>query len=75
MIGLSQAGLDVHPLGQSEIGDLGSSVGRQEDVGRFEVAMHDPEPVHLMDGTGECFDQLGRVDCGPWDVANAIGQK
>ena len=62
------------PLGEAEVGDLGAAVGREQDVGRFQVAMDDPQPVHLVDRPGERLDQPGRVPWRPRLAAQAAGQ-
>ena len=36
-------------LGQAEVGDLGHAVGRQEDVGRLQVAVDDPAFVRRLE--------------------------
>ena len=49
----------AQPLGQAEIGDLGDAIAVEEDVGRFEIAVNDPNPVSGLDGLGECRNELG----------------
>ena len=43
-------------FGQAEVGDLGTTVGGQEDVGRLEVAVDDPLHMGGVDGAGEDAD-------------------
>ena len=59
-VGPRQGRLAVQHLGQAEVGDLGRAVGRQQDVGRLQVAVHDPQPVRLGHRAGQLFDQAGR---------------
>ncbi len=47
-------------LGQAEVGNLGLAIGRQEDVCGFQVPVHDPSAVHVIDGPCQCFHQDGR---------------
>ena len=47
-------------LGQAEVGDLGLAVGRDEHVRRFQVAVHDPSAVRVIDRPGQCFHQGSR---------------
>ena len=49
----------AQPLGQAEIGDLGDALDAEEDVGRLEIAVNDPNPVSGLDGLGERRDELG----------------
>ena len=44
-------------LGQSEVGDLGRAVGRQQDVARLQVAVNQAQPVGLGDRAGQWLDQ------------------
>ncbi len=48
-------------FGQTEVADLGDAVFGQQDIGRFQIAVHDPVLVGMMDGAGQGFDQAGRV--------------
>ena len=57
--GPGEAGLAFHPSGQPEVADLGGAIGGEEDVGRFQVAMHDPAPVGRLDGLGQGAQQRG----------------
>ncbi len=54
-----QPRLAVEHLGQAEVGDPGRVVAGQKDVGRFQVAMHDPQAVGLGDGAGQLLEQPG----------------
>jgi hypothetical protein len=47
--------------GQAEIRDLGYRVGRQEDIGGFEVAVDHPSGVGVIDRAGKGFDQYRRL--------------
>ncbi len=51
--------LDLQPLGQAEVGDLRRAVGVEQDVGRLQVAVDDPDAVDRTDGAGERGRQLG----------------
>ena len=51
--------LDLQPLGQAEVGDLRRAVGVEQDVGRLQVAVDDPDAVDRADGAGERGHQLG----------------
>ena len=57
--GPGEAGLAIQPPGQPEVADLGRAVGGEEDVGRLQVAMHDPAPVGRLDGFGQGRQQRG----------------
>ena len=59
-LGRRQARFDVQALGQAEVGDLGRAVGGDQDVGRLQVAVDDPQPVRLDDGAGQGLDQRRR---------------
>jgi hypothetical protein len=52
---------DVEALGQAEVGDLGDTVGVQQDVGRLQVAVDDPLLVRRVDGAGQGLHQPGGV--------------
>ena len=49
----------LQPLHQPEIGDLGSAVGREEDIARFEVAVDHLVLVRHVHRTGQDFDDPG----------------
>lgn len=57
--GPGEVGLAIQPPGQPEIADLGRAVGGEEDIGRFQVAMHDPAPVGRLDRFGQGRQQRG----------------
>ncbi len=46
---------------QPEIGDLGRAIGREQDVGRLQVAVHDPAPVCHLHGLGQLGQQRRRL--------------
>ncbi len=52
-------------LGQAEVGDLGRAVVAQQDVGRLEVAVDDPQPVRLGDSARHLLEDPRRRDRGP----------
>ena len=64
-----QAGVDPHRLGQSEVGDLGGAVGGEQDIGRLEIAMHDPQHMRGVHRPSQCLDQR---DCVPGRLGRAI---
>ena len=53
--------IDVEPLGQAEVGDLGRAVGGEEDVGRFEVAVDHAALVGRMHGPRQRLHQRRRL--------------
>ena len=57
---MRQVGVRAHRLGQAEVGDLGRAVGREQNVGRLQIAMDDSLAVRLGDGPRQRFDQRGR---------------
>ena len=46
---------------QPEIGDLGRALGREQDVGRLQVAVHDPGLVRHLHGLGQRDQERGRL--------------
>ena len=56
-----QSRLSLKVPGQPEIGDLGRAVGREQDVGRLQVAVHDPGLVRHLHGLGQRGQQRGRL--------------
>ena len=46
---------------QPEIGDLGRAVGGEQDVGRLQVAVHDPGLVRRLHGLGQRDQERGRL--------------
>ncbi len=54
---------DVQPLGQAEVGDLGRALDVEQDIRRFEVAMHDAGMVGRADGSSQHHEQLGGGAC------------
>ena len=55
--GRTALGQVVEPAHQSEIGQLGAAVGRQEDVGRLDVAVNQPR---IMGGAQRQHDLPGQ---------------
>jgi hypothetical protein len=55
----------VQLAGQAEVGDLGRAVGRQQHVGRLQVAVDDACQVSGVDGAGQHLDKAGGV-VGGW---------
>src|SRR5205814_468168 len=53
--------IHVETFDQSEIADLRIALGRQQNVGWFEVAMDDPLLMSIMDGASQLLDQLSRL--------------
>ena len=66
--------LDLEPLGQAEVGDLGDAVAVEQDVGRLEVAMHDAGLVRRVHGRGERGHQLGRRAARLGRPLEAVGE-
>ena len=64
----------AHRLGQAEVGDLGRAVGREQDVGRLEIAMDDPPAVRLGDGPRQGLDQPGRPFGRPGGAVELLRQ-
>ena len=64
-LGPGQVAVGVEDLGQAEVGDLGRSVGVEQDIGRLEVAVDDPLVVGLGDRAGQDLDQPGGLRGGP----------
>ena len=56
-----QGRLSVEVPRQPEIGDLGRAVGGEQDVGRLQIAVHDPAPVRHLHGLGQRGQQRGRL--------------
>jgi len=56
-----QADFRIEDLGQAEIGNLRRSIGRQQDVGRLQIAVQHAVLVHFVDGPGERFDEARRI--------------
>ncbi len=52
----------VDRLGQSEVGHLGFSIFRQQDVGGLQVAVNDAVLMHEVNGLGHGAQQLGRSE-------------
>ena len=46
---------------QPEIGDLGRALGRQQDVGRLQVAVDDPGLMRHLHGLGQRDHERGRL--------------
>jgi hypothetical protein len=55
--GARQARLALHQLGQPEVGDLGDTILRENDVRRLEVAMDDAALVGIMQRAGERLNE------------------
>ena len=49
---------------QTEIGDLGRTLGREQDVARLQIAVHDPGLVRHLHGLGQRDQQRGRLRAG-----------
>ena len=49
----------VEVFGQAEVGDLRLAVGRQQDVGRFQVAVDDAALVGVLHRAGQFLHELG----------------
>ena len=56
-----QGRLSVEVPRQPEIGDLGRAVGGEQDVGRLQIAVHDPALVGRLHGLGQRGQQRGRL--------------
>ena len=54
--GASQVRVIPEASSQAKVGDLGTTVGRQEDIRRLEVAVDDTLQVSGVDGAGEGMD-------------------
>ena len=74
LAGLGLARVDLEPLGQAEVGDLGGAVAVEQDVGRLEVAVHDAGLVRGVHGPGQRGHQLGRRAAGLGRPLEAVGQ-
>ena len=59
-----EGGVSVEQPGQTEIADFRHPLGREEDVGRREVAMDDARSMGVVDGLGEQTEQLGGLSGG-----------
>ena len=61
----SQCCLFFELPGQTEISDLGRTLGREQDVARLQVAVHDSSLVRHLHGLGEHDQERGRLPgCG-----------
>ena len=50
--------------GDAEVADLHGAVGEPDDVGRFQVAVHDALVVGVREGVGDLFGDVGDVGDG-----------
>ena len=66
--------VELEPLGQAEVGDLGRAVGGEQDVGRLEVAVDDPPVVRGLHPPREQDDHLHRLARRPGALAEPLGQ-
>ena len=61
---LRQVRVGLERLGQAEVHDLGGLVVHQQDVGRLEIAMDDPQAMGIPDGAGQHRDHpRRRLEC------------
>ena len=74
LAGAGMAGVVIEAFGEAEVGDLGSAVGGEHDVGRLEVAMNDAAFMGGVHGACERFDQLGGVPGRKGSVGELLGQ-
>ena len=55
-----EAIVSIQDLGEAEVGDLGTTGRVKQNVGRLEVAVHNPLAMGLGDGPGHDLHQAGR---------------
>src|SRR5262249_4984559 len=56
---LGQAGVAFQPFGQAEISHQRLAMRVEENVGWFEVAVHDAALMSVVDGPGDLYQQAG----------------
>ena len=66
--------LDLQPLGDPEVNNLGNAAGVEQDVGWLQVAMHDARLMRCVHGAGESLHQFGRCANGLGRPFEPIGQ-
>ena len=66
--------VELEPLGQAEVGDLGRAVGGEQDVGRLEVAVDDPPVVRGLHPSRKQGDHPHRLARRPGALAEPLGQ-
>ena len=66
---------DLEPLRQAEVGDLRRAVGVEEDVGRLQVAVDDPDVVDRADAAGEAGHELGGLPGRHRRPVEALGER
>src|SRR5579864_7052887 len=60
---------------QSEIQHLGVTLRSHENIGRFDVAVHDPFSVRRIEGVGDLNGQLQQYPKFHWAPGDAISQR
>jgi hypothetical protein len=74
LAGGGDAQVRIAALSQPEVGDLRCAVRRDQDIGRFEVAMNDPLLMGGVDGISQHLNQLGSTAGRRKPFANLLSE-